>query len=227
MYIAKKAPLDGPAPASTGDDEEGEEDDGMGAIDAQIDYLAVSDGQEHMLSKHPLSNEGVTFDAWKVSGPEDADEDAEEEDDEDEEALKGNRPPPPLPELPVVKVVNTLRESRMLFLPRSGAAVPRLGQYMAVPFRYMSSIHAGCIPVPEPKEEGEGEDEGDGEGEDDGDDEEKDGEGGEEAAEGAAVSVSGNSEDKGPAPIPEPVQQEVLLALCVDTLGRDVRLGKE
>lgn len=235
VFIARKDPLDGAPPAGAGgEDEEAEDEEGAGGpVDSQITYLAASEGSEHMLGQHPLSNEGVTFDAWKpvkAAGADGEEEEEEEEEDEDGEEGASNKPPPPPPELPVVRVTNTLRESRMVYLPSQGPAVPKLGQYLAVPARYMSSLHAGCIPEEKSKEEGEGDGEGDGE---DGEDEdaedadegeEEEGSGGEgEGKEGEGAADAEPAEEV----IPDPVQKEVLLAVCVDTLGRDVRLGPE
>lgn len=119
VYIGRRE-----LPEDEGD--EGDEDDDEGAGGEQfIKYLATTQGDEFLEEKYLLSNQGVTFDVW--TAPEKEEEDLEDEDMEEAVDQKSLEPQP-------VHIENVLRQPKIVFFRR----IPRLGAYLAVPFKYES-----------------------------------------------------------------------------------------
>jgi len=119
VYIGRRE-----LPEDEGDEGDEDEDEG-GAGEQFIKYLATTQGDEFLEDKYLLQNQGVTFDVWKVPEKEE-DDDIDEDDNEgvDSAALE------PQP----VHIQNVCREPRIVFFRR----IPRLGAYLAVPFKYES-----------------------------------------------------------------------------------------
>lgn len=217
VYICRKEASEGPL-TTAGDDGGagggGDDDDGSAA--SQVRYLAASAGSEHVLGKFLVGKMGVTADAWKlpkVAGADDADADVDPDDPEAVAAAAAKRAALPKPELPIIHIHNVLREPRIVF-----HGLPRLGEFLAVPCRYSSLDHAGCIPPNAAKPDDAGAGGG-------GDDDDAGG-GDDDAAAAAAAAATAAAATGGDelGAIPAGIATDKDLAICLDTLGKDRRL---
>jgi hypothetical protein len=203
VYVCRKEPSEGPE-ASTAGEEDGEDEEGGPKF--QLRYVGVSSSASEMRHQHVVQPKGVTFDCWKLPPAPDAGDDAEiDEDDAEAVAAREAKRNLPPPELPLVHVRNVLRDPRFKFF-----GMPRLGEFVAVPFRYNSLDHPDCIPPPPPPPE------------DAGGDESKAADDDEEAAAAAAPEAEPAPEDEG---IPAGRAVEKHWAICFDSMGKDHRVS--
>jgi hypothetical protein len=157
-------------------------------------FIAASEGHDFMLEKRIAADSGVVHDAWKL--PEQAEEEEEEEEDED-----NPRPPKPEPQFPTVHITNVLKEKRMQLYQ-----VPRLGAFLAVPFKYASPLITDAIPPPPEPEEGEEE----AAAADDAD----------SADAASAVEEEAGEPEATEEPIRDPNTAQVDMVVCCDTMGQ-------